>query len=150
MIRRSVFVSGLAGAMALFAASAAADDIAQRKVAMDDVGDAMKVMAAMFKKEQPFNGEDAVEAGYTVLNNLTAAAGLFPEGSTGENSRAKPEIWQELEHFADDLDKAKGAARMVADSGAANDEAAFRKVFLQLGETCKACHEHFRKPKKES
>lgn len=150
MRMRSVFMSGLAALMALFAASAAADEIAQRKVAMDDISDAMKVLVSMVNKEQPFNGENTAKAGYTVLNNLTAAATLFPEGSMGENSRAKPEIWQDMERFAGNLDKAKQAAQRVAKTGAANDEAAFPRAVIQLGETCKTCHEHFRRPKKDS
>lgn len=150
MIMRSVFVSGLAAMMALVAASAVADEIARRKAAMDDINDAMKVLVAMVKNERPFNGEDVARSGYTVLNNLTVSATLFPEGSTTENSRAKPEIWQDLERFVGSLDKAKAAAQKVADAGAANDQAGFPKAVIQLGEVCKACHEDFRKPKKES
>jgi cytochrome c556 len=39
---------------------------------------------------------------------------------------------------------------MVAELGAAGDKKAFPKAVIQLGETCKACHEHFRKPEKDS
>ena len=140
----------MAMVLAVYATGASADEIAQRKAAMDDINDAAKVLFAMVKNERPFDGKDAARSGYTVLNNLTAAAMLFPEGSVGENSRARPEIWQEMEHFAEDFEKAKMAAQEIADSGGANDEGAFRKNVIQLGEACKACHEHFRKPRKET
>lgn len=136
-----------AGAIA-FAGGVQADEIAQRKVAMQNNGDAMKTLAGIFKGEMAFEVKAVTHAGYTIANNLTAAETLFPEGTTGEDSRAKPEIWQDMSGFVAALEKAEAAAQNVAAAGEANDEAQFKAAMGELGGACKGCHDDFRAPKK--
>jgi cytochrome c556 len=66
----------------------------------------------------------------------------------GDNSRAKPEIWQDMDGFMAALEQADAAAKKVAATGEANDEAAFKMALGELGNACDACHEKFRAPKK--
>jgi len=131
----------------LFVTEASADVIAQRKVAMQNNNEAVKVLAAMTKGETAFDGKAVAFAGYTIANDFLAARELFPEGSTGENSRAKPEIWQDMSGFVADLEKAEAASQAVAAAGEANDEAAFKVAMGELGNACGACHEKFRVPR---
>ena len=136
------------GALA-FAPIAQADEIAQRKVAMQSVSGSAKVLFGTAKGEMAFDGKAIAAAAYTVANNLAAARTLFPAGSTAENSRAKAEIWQDMAGFTAALDKSSAAAIAVAAAGAANDEAAFKAAIGGVGQGCKGCHDKFRAPKKK-
>lgn len=129
--------------------TARAGEVAQRQVAMESNGDAMKLLGVTFKGEIAFDGKAVAAAGYTIANNLIASRGLFPEGSAGEDSRAKPDIWQDMEGFLADLDKSVAAATRVAATAEAGDADAFKTVFADLGRTCKGCHDDFRKPKNQ-
>jgi len=144
----SVACAVLLGAGALiFTSSAQADEIAQRKVAMQNNGESAKTLAAIFKGEVAFDGKAVAFAGYTIANDFLAARSLFPEGSMSDASRAKPEIWQDMAGFTAALDKAEAAAKAVAASGEANDETAFKAAFGQLGGACKNCHDKYRAPR---
>jgi cytochrome c556 len=136
-----------AGALAL-ASGVQADEIAQRKVAMQNNGKAAKELAGMFKGEMAFDGKAVAAAGYTIANDFAAVRTLFPKGSTSMESRAKPEIWSDMAGFEAALNKADDAAKAVAAAGEANDEAAFKAAFGTLGKACGGCHEKFRAPKK--
>jgi len=130
-----------------FVAAAQADEIAQRQAAMKNNGEATKTLAAFVKGEAAFDGKTVAHAGYTIANNLVAFGTLLPEGSTGENTRAKPEIWQDMEGFMAAAEEASAAAKAVAAAGEANDEAAFKVAMGELGNACGACHEKFRVPR---
>jgi cytochrome c556 len=132
----------------VFASGAHADEVAQRKAAMQSNGNATNTLAAIFKGETTFDGKAVTFADYSIANNFTAAATLFPEGSMGDDSRAKPEIWQDMTGFVAALEKTDAAAKAVAAAGEADDEAAFKGAFGELGGACKDCHDNFRAPKK--
>lgn len=126
------------------AALAQSNVIAQRQAAMKDVGKAIGALAAILRGEAAYDAAVVTQSSYSIANNLTAAAGLFPAGSTADNSRAKPEIWQDNAKFVEELGKVVEAAKNVAATG---DEASFKASFGALGGGCKGCHEPFRKPK---
>ena len=72
---------------------------------------------------------------------------LFPKGSVHDNSRAKPEIWENWDRFvelAKDLENAAGGVVKVAAEGGELG-ATLGPVFA----TCKGCHEAFRVPEEE-
>ena len=71
----------------------AADAFRDRHVAMEAVGDAMKPLGAIAKKQAPFDVAVVRASATTIADNLKKAAGLFPAGSGGGESQAKPEIW---------------------------------------------------------
>ncbi|MDP2621191.1 MAG: cytochrome c [Hyphomicrobiales bacterium] len=137
----------LGGSALVFSAGVHADEIAQRKVAMQNNNNAAKTLTAMFKGETAFDGKAVAFAGYTIANDFAAARTLFPEGSVRDDSRAKPEIWQDMEGFIAALENADAAAKAVAATGEANDEAAFKEAFGGLGKACGDCHEKFRAPR---
>lgn len=149
-VRRSSLTAAIlsavaAVALALSAASVQASEIAQRQAAMKRVGEAMKVLGDTIKGELAFDGQRIAAAGQSAADSLAATRDLFPAGSEGD-SRARPEIWQDLAGFVGSLDRASAAARQVSAAGADGDEGAFRTAFVEFGGTCRACHEKFRKP----
>lgn len=69
---------------------------------------------------------------------------LFPAGSTGPKSRAKPEIWQDFPKFeksAADLSTSAAALAKAAQSG--GDAGSAAKIMFG---NCKGCHDAFRVP----
>ena len=122
----------------------AADAYQDRHMAMEMVGDAMKPLGAMAKKAAPFEAA-AVKANATAIaDNLKKAQGLFPAGSGGGESRAKPEIWTDAAGFEKGMKDAHAAAVALQ---AVSDEAAFGPALGALGATCKSCHDKYRLPK---
>jgi len=143
--KQAVASSALAGIVlgASFAV-VAADAYHERHMAMEAVQDAMKPLGAMAKKAAPFDAA-AVKANATAIaDNLKKAQGLFPAGSGGGESRAKPEIWTDAAGFEKGMKDAHAAAVALQ---AVSDEAAFGPALGALGATCKSCHDKYRLPK---
>lgn len=70
---------------------------------------------------------------------------LFPAGSGVGDTEALPLIWQEQAEFnklVTDLEKSTAELR---DAVAAGDKAATAKAFKAAGESCKGCHDRYRK-----
>jgi cytochrome c556 len=133
----------LAGA---WGAGLAADNPAahQRHEAMETVQESFKPLRAIMVKEAPFDAAVVKKNATTILEKLKEAHGLFPEGSGGGESRAKPEIWTDKAGFDQAMKDAQAAAAAMA---AVTDEAAFAAAFKTLGGSCKGCHDKYRLPK---
>ncbi len=96
---------------------------------------------------------DALKAGDTskaaaLADEITAAAKtlpeLFPAGSIGPDSRAKPEIWSDAERFAELFAEMPARSAAIADAARNGGEA--RKALFAMFKNCKACHRDFRQP----
>lgn len=109
------------------------------------------VMAAHFGrigavvKGAPFDPK-AVAANASLLATLsTLPWSAFGEGTTGEHTRAKPEVWSEADKF-------KAGGQQMVDALAKLDVAAksgnldqIKAAFGDAAKTCKSCHDNFRK-----
>ena len=122
----------------------AADAFHDRHMAMEAVGDAMKSLGAIAKKEAPFDGAVVKTNATTIADNLKKASALFPAGSGGGDSLAKPEVWSDAAGFEKGMKDAQAAAVALQ---AVSDEAAFRPALGALGGNCKSCHDKYRLPK---
>jgi cytochrome c556 len=122
----------------------AADAYQDRHMAMEMVGDAMKPLGAMAKKAAPFDAAVVKASATTIAENLKKASTLFPAGSGGGESRAKPEIWTDGAAFAKGMQDAQAAAVALQ---SVSDEAAFGPALGALGASCKGCHDKYRLPK---
>ena len=132
----------LAGA---WGAGLAADNPAhQRHEAMETVQESYKPLRAIAVKEAPFDAAVVKKNATTILEKLKEAHGLFPEGSGGGDSRAKPEIWSDRAGFDQRMKDAQAAATAMA---AVTEEAAFVPAMKTLGGACKGCHDKYRLPK---
>lgn len=139
--------------------------VKQRMDAMVVISKAAKSLSDMMR------GKTAYDAGFVrdEATKIKAHAGqamtsLFPEGSAGTVSEAKPEIWAEWEEFqilAERLAVLAEGLEHAAENGLADGD--FDKsmmtgmptatelatlpansVFDMLGRTCTACHQKFR------
>lgn len=127
-------------------AFAQAPEIAQRQNAMKAVGGAVGQIAPVIRNERPWDGAAVAQQAQTVATNLTAAKAMFPAGSTADNSRALPAVWEKKADFDSLMDRAAGVATNLAQLASANNEAGFRAAFPQLGQACGACHTPYRRP----
>jgi len=148
---RLALASALCAATALGLVSAAAygtgaDPVKARQTAMETVGDAMKALAAIAKNEAPFDAAVVQKNAGAIADRLKTAAALFPAGSDHGDVEtwAKPEIWSDRAGFESSLKAGQAAAIALV---AVTQETAFRPALGELGASCKACHEMYRRPK---
>jgi len=124
----------------------AADAYQDRHMLMEGINDAMKPLATIAKKQAPFDAEVVTASATTIAENLKKAQGLFPAGSGGGESRAKPEIWTDAAGFEKGMNDAHAAAVALQ---SVKDEAAFLPALRTLGASCKNCHDMYRLPEKK-
>ncbi|WP_118137504.1 cytochrome c [Oceanicella sp. SM1341] len=119
------------------------DPITLRQHAMENIGKAMGLAGAMMKGEAPYDARVA-DAALRAFNNGALGFGLmFPEGSSEGETAAAPAIWEDSEGFEAAVQK------FIDDTGAAvaaapADLDAFKPVFGQVAQNCRACHEDYR------
>jgi cytochrome c556 len=122
------------------------DVIAFRTYLMENVGDNAKEMNDKVKAGKIAAAKVNAQA---IVLHATRVADLFPQGSTSETSKAKPEIWEKWDEFVKSADTLKTEADqlVVTIGGGKSDEVAgqLKKVFG----ACKSCHDNFRKPEKK-
>ena len=74
--------------------------------------------------------------------------GLWPKGSGGGETRAKIEIWQNMQDFQmkfKSLEKASANLIVVVKKG---DIDPAKESFRKMAKTCSSCHREYRAPKK--
>ena len=128
------------------AAMTATDAIKQRQKAMEGNRDGLMALAAIAKKEQPFDAEVVKSTAAKIAEDLEKASKLFPEGSDQGDVQtwAKPDIWTDTEHFDELFDSARQAAIELE---SVTEAEAFPAALGKLGNGCKTCHDMYRLPK---
>jgi cytochrome c556 len=115
--------------------------IKDRHALMENIGDNAKKIGDALKAHDTKPVPAAAEA---IAADARKIPGLFPEGSTSDKSRAKPEIWTNWAKFEQTLaDLATHATALAATAKEGGDAAAAAKVMFG---DCKSCHDDFRKP----
>ena len=118
--------------------------VKERVAIMKNVSGAMKALAKSAEAGK-VGGKDAERAAKP-LAGAKKVASQFPanSGSDMVKTRAKPEIWTDAAGF-----EAAGGVwyKAYQTIKATTDEASFKAAFPALGESCKGCHEKFRRPK---
>jgi cytochrome c556 len=122
------------------------DAIKDRQQAMKNVGGAMQKLGAIAKKEAPFDAGVVRSNAGTIAEALRRAAALFPEGSDQGDVEtwSMPEIWSDRADFDQKFETAEAEALALQSVGV---ESAFLPALGKLGNTCKACHQTYRRPK---
>jgi len=121
------------------------NEIGYRQALMKSIGGHVAASAALVtgKVTEPGHLKIHAAAIAGVSNDIPK---YFPKDSTDEDSAAKPEIWMDWDDFekkAHDMhDAAVAYNRVVQADGSAAD---VRTAFKSLTDTCKACHEDYRK-----
>ncbi|MCL4791340.1 MAG: cytochrome c [Gammaproteobacteria bacterium] len=70
---------------------------------------------------------------------------LFPAGTGTGDTDALPLIWQEQARFGELLTASEKSTADLRAAVAAGDKAATMKAFKAVGDSCKGCHDRYRK-----
>ena len=100
-----------------------------------------------------FNKDQVIAAANVVAATANSGMGaLFGPGTDkevgGEKTRVKPEFFQQPEKVRELAMAFNKEANELAKVAAAGDAAALKAQFGKVGETCKGCHDKFRKDDK--
>ncbi len=68
----------------------------------------------------------------------------YPAGSDKGETRAKPEIWENMAAFQEKGKAAYGATMGMIEAAKGGDKGKMVEAFKTLGGACKACHKEFR------
>ena len=144
-----VGVSAVAAVAAGVGVASAADEsenvIKYRQNVMRSIGGHMGAISGVVKGEVTFGSHVSTHA-EALAATSQVIVDMFPQGSTtGAETRAKAEIWQDWDTFrqkATDLQNA--AANLVQVANGGGDAAALEAAFGQVGMACGGCHRPFR------
>jgi cytochrome c556 len=126
------------------AATAPADAIKYRKAVMSAMS--AHVGAFMLVNFGKVEHQDHLKAHATALADLGAQARvLFPAGTEAGDTDALPVIWKEQERFNKLVSDLQASTAKLRDAVAANDKAGTMAAFKAVGESCKGCHDRYRK-----
>lgn len=100
---------------------------------------------SMIKGEMPW--DDAMFQGFA--NDLATAASLnivrgFPPGSEGGRTRAKPELWNNMDDFKEKAAALKEETQKLALVAQTGNKKAILKQYQKTGGTCKNCHDEYK------
>jgi cytochrome c556 len=131
---------------ALLAQEEATGVVKERMDLMETQKDAMKVLGAMAKGQVPFDAAKATAAAKEIESTSANILQLFPEGSGGEPSEAKPEIWTQWEKFTTDTERLATAAAALEEA-VSSESPEWKAKFKDVIDACKTCHKTFRAEK---
>lgn len=144
VIAAVIGLSVAAGSVAY--ADAMTDAIKYRESMMEVTGYNFKKMAAMVKKEMPFDKAEFLKMAETVHYMSTLTADGFPKGSDelAGPTHAKAEIWSKPEEFKKDIADFQKASEALVVAAKTGDMSAIGPKFKETAGSCKQCHDSFR------
>ncbi len=113
-----------------------------RHAVMEAMANDFSAMALVFRGAVDRPGGLAANA-RSLAESASLIESLFPAGSEGGD--ALPLIWEEPDRVAELGRDAAAAAQALADAAAGDDRAAIGVAFKAAGDSCKACHERYKK-----
>jgi cytochrome c556 len=149
MKRLCLALCACAGLLAALPASAQfqkpEDAIKYRKAAFTLVGTHFSRIGAMVNGKAPFDAKAAAENA-DVLTHVASLPGAgFGPGTDKGDTRAKPEIWTEMDKFKGGLSKLQEEITKLNAAAKTGDLAQIKAAFGPAAQTCKQCHDNFRK-----
>lgn len=145
LIRTAIIVSLITSfSAAAAAATAPADAIKYRKAVMD--GLAAHVSAFVLINFGKVEHKEYLQGHAEALADLGAQGKvLFPAGTDVGETDALPLIWKEPDQFNKLIAELEASSAKLRDAVVANDKPAAMAAFKALGESCKGCHDRYRK-----
>jgi cytochrome c556 len=120
------------------------DAIKYRQGVFSVIGWNFGSMAAMVKGEKEWDQQlFARNAEIVAFMSKLPAEGFIP-GSDRGNTKAKPEIWQNMNDFTGKLEAMQAEVAKLADVARGGDARAMRAQLGEAGKACKACHDDYR------
>jgi cytochrome c556 len=102
-------------------------------------------MGDMVKGDMPWDGAKFAQLAEDLagLSGYSVERGFAP-GSEMGTTRAKPEIWENMDDFQKKLAAFRTEASKLASVAKAGDRDAIKAQFGATGKTCKACHDDYK------
>ncbi len=149
MKRLTMIGCAFAGALAsTFTLPAAADEtnpyIVHRQGIYKTVAGHMTSLKAILFLGHEAKGQTAYHA-EAIVEALKHMGNAYPAGSDKGETKARAEIWTQPEKFREAGQNAFAAATALSDATQMGDTKEVMGAYKKLGESCKACHDDFRK-----
>ena len=135
--------------MTLFLSSLNTKSIAAGKTAIQEERNAyMKKLSSAMRQINRTESTKNMEAPTIVIIQYTKKLKtLWPPKSGGDNTRAKEEIWENINDFNKKMLSMEAAASSLLKSLSKADIILAKKAFRGVGKTCSSCHKLYRGPK---
>ena len=105
-------------------------------------------MTPMIKGKKPFDTKIFAQGAQRASLMLPMAAEGFTKGTDVGKTKAKSEIWSNMDDFKQKMTDAVNATNKLAEVSKTGDEVAMRKQFTATNKTCIGCHKKYRKKNK--
>ena len=119
------------------------DAIKYRQSAFALMGTHMGRLAAVVKGEVPYNKEDVARNAAIISTLSSLPWQAFGPGTEG--GKAEPAIWKESAKFKSAADKMQAAVAELNTAAQSGNPENLKKALGATSQTCKACHDDFRK-----
>jgi cytochrome c556 len=143
-------IAALIGAAAALAGGGALaqqkpeDAIKYRQSALFIMGQHFGPLAGMAQNKIPYDKDAAMRHAALVEFMSKLPWDRFAPGTDQGNTKAKPEIWLNLEDFKAKAEKMQGEVAKLAQVSKAGDFNALKAQVGETGKACKACHDEYR------
>ena len=113
-----------------------------RQGVMKSIGGHMSAIGTSLKNQVHLEDLAMHARGIAMLADV--APNVFPAGSGGEKTKARPEIWEDPDGFSASMNKFVGAAKDMAVAAESGDMAQIGPAVQALGGSCKGCHDDYK------
>ena len=138
LIKSLLIIVGPLIAFVVFSATTAAKD---KTALQQDRNLTMKIIArSMNQIKKASDLADMKIPATAIVSATDKLFNMWPEGSGGENTRAKNEIWSNMADFKAKLMDMKDAADKLSSVVKGIDKAPVKSRFIAVGRTCGGCH----------
>lgn len=121
------------------------DAIKYRQSAMFLVGQNFGPLGAMAQGKIPYDKDAAIKhAEIVAFVSKLPLRGFQPGTDMGGDTKAKPEIWENMDDFKAKLEKMQQDAAKLAEVAQSGDFNALKAQVGETGKACKACHDKYR------
>jgi cytochrome c556 len=121
------------------------DAVKYRKAVFQVMGNHMGRVGAVVKGQRPYD-KASLEADVTVIEMMSKLPWqAFPPDSNIEGSTARLEIWKNKEEFEAAAEKMQAEVSKLSAAARAGDLASIKTSFGNVGQSCKSCHDDFRR-----
>lgn len=121
------------------------DAIKYRKAALTVMGNHFARIGAMASGKAPFDAKLAAENAAIVETMSKLPWTGFVPGSDKGNTAALPEVWTEAAAFKSAGDKMQAEVAKLNVAAKTGNLDAIKAAFGNAGQSCKACHDNYRK-----
>jgi cytochrome c556 len=118
--------------------------VKQRMTLMGGFADAMKAIKAAVTAKPDMDRAAIAAAARKIADHARRVPALFPEGSDGHPSEARPEIWRSWQGFVKANAVMRAEATKLAEVAPKGERRAVLGQFARTARACGACHKTFR------